>query len=83
MSAPDWGQARVILLVEDNPGDVRLVQEALQHRGSSTRLETVRDGVEALAYLRREGKLEQVEPVPAIRSFALAPQAGVGRTSHT
>jgi len=59
MSAPDWGQARVILLVEDNPGDVRLVQEALQHRGSANRLETVRDGVEALAYLRREGQYGQ------------------------
>ncbi len=61
MSAPDSGQAHVILLVEDNRGDVRLVQEALQHSGSSTRLETVRDGAEALAYLRREGKHAQAE----------------------
>ena len=59
MSAPDSGQAQVILLVEDNPGDVRLMQEALQYSYSSNRLETVRDGVEALAYLRREGQYAQ------------------------
>ena len=59
MSVLDSSQARVILLVEDNPGDVRLVQEALQHRGSANRLETVCDGVEALAYLRREGQYAQ------------------------
>jgi CheY-like chemotaxis protein len=43
-----------ILLVEDNPGDIRLVREALVECGMNHRLEVVSDGVEALEYLRRE-----------------------------
>ncbi len=43
-----------ILLVEDNPGDIRLVREALGECGMSHRLEVVVDGVAALEYLRRE-----------------------------
>jgi CheY-like chemotaxis protein len=43
-----------ILLVEDNPGDIRLVREALDECGMNHRLEVVVDGVEALEYLRRE-----------------------------
>ncbi len=45
-----------ILLVEDNPGDVRLAQEALKDSKVRNNLFVVRDGVEAMAYLRREGK---------------------------
>jgi chemotaxis family two-component system response regulator Rcp1 len=45
-----------ILLVEDNPGDVRLAQEALRDAKMANNLNVVTDGVEALAYLRREGK---------------------------
>lgn len=45
-----------ILLVEDNPGDVRLTQEALHEAKVRNQLNVVPDGVEALAYLRREGK---------------------------
>ena len=45
-----------ILLVEDNPGDVRLVMEALNEAPIATHMHVVEDGVEALAYLRREGK---------------------------
>ena len=44
-----------ILLVEDNPGDVRLTIEALKDGKVENPLETVKDGVEALAYLRQEG----------------------------
>jgi chemotaxis family two-component system response regulator Rcp1 len=44
-----------ILLVEDNPGDVRLTQEALKEGDLPNRLHVVKDGVEALAFLRREG----------------------------
>ncbi len=44
-----------ILLVEDNPGDVRLTQEALRDGKLHTRLNIVRDGEEALAFLRRQG----------------------------
>lgn len=43
-----------ILLVEDNLGDVRLTQEALREARTPLRLHVVRDGVEALAFLRRE-----------------------------
>ncbi len=44
-----------ILLVEDNPGDVRLTQEVLRDGRISNTLNVVRDGVEAMEYLRREG----------------------------
>lgn len=44
-----------ILLVEDNPGDVRLTQETLKDSKIYNRLHVVTDGVEALAFLRREG----------------------------
>ena len=43
-----------ILLVEDNPGDARLAQEALKEGRMSSRLKIVVDGVEAMSYLRRE-----------------------------
>jgi chemotaxis family two-component system response regulator Rcp1 len=45
----------VILLVEDNPADVRLTMEALKENHASNRLSVARDGVEALAFLRRTG----------------------------
>ena len=44
-----------ILLVEDNPGDVRLTVEALNEGKVLNELRTVPDGVEALAFLRQEG----------------------------
>jgi two-component system, chemotaxis family, response regulator Rcp1 len=45
-----------ILLVEDNPGDVRLTREALKEGKVRNNLHVAQDGVEALAFLRREGK---------------------------
>jgi chemotaxis family two-component system response regulator Rcp1 len=45
-----------ILLVEDNPGDVRLTREALKESKIRNNLSIVRDGVEAMAFLRREGE---------------------------
>jgi len=44
-----------ILLVEDNPGDARLTLEAFKEGKVLNHLSVVTDGVEALAYLRREG----------------------------
>lgn len=44
-----------ILLVEDNPGDVRLTIEAMKEGKVDNILDAVKDGVEAMAYLRREG----------------------------
>jgi len=45
-----------ILLVEDNPGDVRLTIEALKEGKVLNRLTVARDGEEAMAALRREGR---------------------------
>jgi len=45
-----------ILLVEDNPGDVRLTREALKEGKVHNNLHVAPDGVEALAFLNREGK---------------------------
>lgn len=45
-----------ILLVEDNAADVRLTQEAFKEGREQHELRVVRDGAEALAYLRREGR---------------------------
>ena len=45
-----------ILLVEDNPGDVRLTREALKEGKVYNNLHWAKDGVEALEYLKREGK---------------------------
>ena len=44
-----------ILLIEDNPGDARLAQEALRDAKVRNNLNWVHDGVEGLAYLRQEG----------------------------
>ena len=44
-----------VLLVEDNPGDVRLTREALKEGKVRNNLSVVGDGVEALAFLHREG----------------------------
>jgi chemotaxis family two-component system response regulator Rcp1 len=45
-----------ILLVEDNPGDVRLTREALRDAKVRNNMMVASDGVEALAYLRQEGQ---------------------------
>jgi chemotaxis family two-component system response regulator Rcp1 len=44
-----------VLLVEDSPGDVRLTQEAFRDANPSIQLHVANDGVEAMAFLRREG----------------------------
>jgi chemotaxis family two-component system response regulator Rcp1 len=45
-----------ILLVDDNPGDTDLTSEVLSRDGSPSHIHAVTDGVEAIAFLRREGK---------------------------
>jgi CheY-like chemotaxis protein len=52
-----------ILLVEDNPGDVRLTREALKEGRVLNNLHVAGDGVVALEYLRREGKFANA-PTP-------------------
>ena len=44
-----------LLLIENNPGDVRLVVEGLRQSVTPTHLSVARDGLEALAFLRRDG----------------------------
>lgn len=44
-----------VLVVEDSPGDVRLTLEAFRYANMAVQLHVVTDGVEALAFLRREG----------------------------
>ena len=62
MKEIDQGACRPIeiLMVEDNPGDVRLTVEALKEAKVRNNLHTVEDGVEALAFLRREGRYAEV-----------------------
>jgi chemotaxis family two-component system response regulator Rcp1 len=49
------GRPIEVLLVEDSPGDVRLTREAFHDANKSIRLHEAADGVEAMAFLRREG----------------------------
>ena len=51
-----FGKPIEIFLVEDNPGDVPLTQEAFKEGKVRNNLSVVEDGLEALAFLRREGK---------------------------
>lgn len=52
-----------VLLIEDNPGDVRLTREALSEGKIQKNLRTVPDGIEALAFLRRgEGYEDAIRP---------------------
>lgn len=48
-----------ILLVEDNPGDVRLIREALQDAKLLNQLSTMPDGKQALAFLYKQGSYAQ------------------------
>jgi CheY-like chemotaxis protein len=47
-----------ILLVEDNPADVKLTMLALQKTRLANNIQVVQDGEEAMEYLRKEGKYE-------------------------
>ena len=55
-----------VLLVEDNPGDARLTVELLRESGIPTKVNHVRDGVQALAFLRREGAFREMPPTELI-----------------
>jgi CheY-like chemotaxis protein len=56
MMTPNGAAPIEVLLVEDDPGDVLMTQEAFAEHKVGNRLAVVSDGDEALAYLRREGK---------------------------
>lgn len=49
-------ELRTILLVEDNPKDIELTLEALAEHNLANQVTVVKDGVEAMEYLRYEGK---------------------------
>ena len=49
-------ELRTILLAEDNPKDIELTLEAMAENNLANQVVVVKDGVEALEYLRREGK---------------------------
>lgn len=56
MNINSLGRPADFLLVEDNPGDVRLTQEALKSHKVQNNLHVVTDGEEAMAFLRMQGK---------------------------
>lgn len=58
-----FGRPMGILIVEDNPGDIRIVQEALKESRLPLKLDFVTDGGEAMSYLKREGRhAETIKP---------------------
>ncbi len=67
-----------ILLVEDNPGDVRLTREAFKEARLASRLSVVSDGVEALAFLRHQGKFTgAVKPDMILLDLNLPKKSGL------
>ena len=60
---PEHQRPISILLVEDNPGDIRLTIEAFKDNRVDSPFDVARDGVEALAYLRGEG-IHAGKPLP-------------------
>ena len=56
MNQQDQARNAIILLVEDNPGDVELTREALADAKLLNNLYVVADGMDAVAFLRRQGQ---------------------------
>jgi CheY-like chemotaxis protein len=69
-----------ILLVEDDPNDVLLIQRAFQKAGVDTPLRSARDGGEALAYLMGEGRYQDrgEHPFPVMVLLDLKMPGGTG-----
>jgi CheY-like chemotaxis protein len=64
MNAPSFAPID-ILMVEDNLGDARLTEEALKESKMLNRLHHAKDGVEAMEFIRKEGKYKDA-PTPDI-----------------
>lgn len=62
-STSRFGRPVEILLVEDNPADIRLTEEGLKEAKIANHLHTVMDGETALEFLNRKGAYEKA-PVP-------------------
>ncbi|MFY7805635.1 MAG: response regulator, partial [Limnoraphis robusta] len=56
MSGEAQERPKIIFLVEDNRGDIRLIQEALKRSTVAHEVVTVRNGMDAMSYLHREGE---------------------------
>ena len=56
MSVGTEEKHKIIFLVEDNQADIRLIQEALKNSSLPHQVVTVRNGMDAMAYLRQEGE---------------------------
>jgi chemotaxis family two-component system response regulator Rcp1 len=65
MTQLDKARAIHILLIEDNPGDIRLTQEVLKEGRIHNQLSVVTDGEKALQFLRKEGEYRNL-PAPDI-----------------
>jgi len=55
MQHPEYAKPIDILLVEDNPGDIRLTLEAFKEGKCTNRIHVVKDGEEAMQFLRKQG----------------------------
>ena len=60
MSEPRRSRPIEILLVEDDPGDVLITQEAFADYKIANRLSVVSNGEDAIAYMRKQGRFEDV-----------------------
>lgn len=56
MSVETEEKAKTIFLVEDNKADIRLIQEAFKNSSIPHQVVIVRDGMDAMAYLRQQGE---------------------------
>jgi chemotaxis family two-component system response regulator Rcp1 len=56
VSAETDTKPKTIFLVEDNKADIRLIQEALKDSPVPYQIITVRDGMDAMAYLQQQGE---------------------------
>ncbi len=61
MSLEEGEKLKLIFLVEDNKADVRLIEEALKNSVIPHEIVSVRNGVEAMAYLRKEGEYAEAQ----------------------
>ena len=60
MAVGDTGPVR-ILVVDDDPGDVLMIEEALESSAVEKQIDVVGDGQEAMEFLRREGRHPEAE----------------------